>query len=214
MRHAAWKIVAGCLVLLTSGSFCGAQASPMATDCAAVKAMADHASMDHTAHAAALAKCDARPLPTMSGQAAFAAITEIVRLLDADSATDWSKVNIEALRQHLIDMDEVTMRSSIAQRNIDGGAVFEVTGTGRTVMAIRRLAASHARMIGQEGIYRTNEVEIPDGARVTITLVNAANSAAVARLRGLGYAGLLTEGNHHAAHHLALARGDADPHSR
>ena len=50
-------------------------------------------------------------VPTSSGQAAFATISEVVRLLKADSATDWSKVDIEALRRHLIDMDAVTMRS-------------------------------------------------------------------------------------------------------
>jgi len=42
----------------------------------------------------------------MPGQDAFGAIQEIVQILDADPKTDWSKVDLEALRQHLIDMDE------------------------------------------------------------------------------------------------------------
>src|SRR5438270_319404 len=42
--------------------------------------------------------------PTEPGQSAFAAIQEIVQILEGDSRTDWTKVNIEALRQHLIDM--------------------------------------------------------------------------------------------------------------
>ena len=46
----------------------------------------------------------------MPGQEAFGTIQEIVRILESDPATDWSKVNIGALREHLIDMDEVTMR--------------------------------------------------------------------------------------------------------
>jgi hypothetical protein len=37
-----------------------------------------------------------------------------------------------------------------------------------------------------------------------------ADSATVARIRGLGFAGLLTQGAHHQAHHLAMARG-GDP---
>ena len=44
--------------------------------------------------------------PPMPGQDAFGAIQEIVQILDADPKTDWSKVDLEALRQHLIDMDE------------------------------------------------------------------------------------------------------------
>jgi hypothetical protein len=45
-------------------------------------------------------------IPTMPGQDSFGAIQEIVRILEADPNTDWSKVDLEALRQHLIDMNE------------------------------------------------------------------------------------------------------------
>ena len=41
--------------------------------------------------------------PTMPGQDAFGAIQEIVQILEADPKTDWSKVELEGLRQHLID---------------------------------------------------------------------------------------------------------------
>jgi hypothetical protein len=34
----------------------------------------------------------------------------------------------------------------------------------------------------------------------------------IAMIRGEGFAGLLTEGDHHARHHMALARGDAMAH--
>ena len=49
--------------------------------------------------------------PTMPGQDAFGAIQEIVRILESDPKTKWSKVNLEALRQHLIDMSEVTLKA-------------------------------------------------------------------------------------------------------
>ncbi|MGA7666054.1 MAG: hypothetical protein WBW13_14615, partial [Pseudolabrys sp.] len=45
--------------------------------------------------------------PTLPGQDAFGTIQEIVQTLQSDPKTDWSKVNIDALRQHLIDMNEV-----------------------------------------------------------------------------------------------------------
>ena len=47
--------------------------------------------------------------PAKSGQSAFAAIQEIVSILEADPATDWSKVDIDALRQRLVDMNNVTL---------------------------------------------------------------------------------------------------------
>lgn len=67
------------------------------------------------------------PAATMSGQDAFGAIREIVRMLDADPKTDWSKVDIEALRQHLIDMSEVTLKANATAKPIDG---LETTVTG------------------------------------------------------------------------------------
>jgi hypothetical protein len=54
--------------------------------------------------------------PTMPGQDAFGAIQEIVRILEADAKTDWSKVNIAALRAHLIDMNEVTLKAVASER--------------------------------------------------------------------------------------------------
>ena len=45
----------------------------------------------------------------------------IPRLLEADPATDWSKVNIGALREHLIDMNEVTLHAAAHEKPLDNG---------------------------------------------------------------------------------------------
>ena len=166
--------------------------------------------MDHARHGASTAATASAP----AGQDAFAALSAVIAALEADSTTDWSKVNIEALRQHLIDMDFVTMRSEVAQRVVPGGIQMDVTGTGRTLLAIRRMAVSHTNMLDQSAEYHATAAEIPGGARLTVTAKNAADTQMVARIRGLGFAGIMTEGDHHARHHLALARGDAMPHGR
>ena len=54
--------------------------------------------------------------PSETGQAQFAAIAEIVSLLRDDPNTDWEQVNIKALRDHLVDMDNLTTRASVARR--------------------------------------------------------------------------------------------------
>ena len=41
-------------------------------------------------------------IPTEPGQGAFGALHEIVRILEADPRIDWSKVDLDALREHLI----------------------------------------------------------------------------------------------------------------
>jgi hypothetical protein len=145
---------------------------------------------------------------SLAGQAAFATIREVVRTLEADPNTDWSKVNIEALRQHLIDMDDVTMQSVVAQREIPGGFEADVTGSGRTVGAIRRMTKNHAAMLDAGSDYRASATDIPGGARVRVVARNQSDARAVSRVRGLGFAGILTEGDHHPMHHLALARGE------
>jgi hypothetical protein len=185
-----------------------------ADKCAALKdTTLDHATMDHSMHAAAMKECGT-PLPTMPGQAAFGAIGEIVRLLKADPNTDWSRVNIEALRQHLIDMDDVTMRARATQKSVPSGAEITVSGTGRTSDAIKRMVVAHAHALGEGGDYNASAVATADGARLTVTAKDPANTKIVDRIRGLGFAGIMTEGDHHVVHHLAIARGDAAPHGK
>jgi hypothetical protein len=141
------------------------------------------------------------------GQDAFGAIAEVVRLLEADSSTDWSKVDLEALRQHLIDMHEVTLRSAVGQEAISGGARFTVEGQGRTLDAIRRMARAHAAMVGGSGGSRVTLEDIASGIRLTVLAADPSDPTSVAKIRGLGFIGFLTSGDHHGPHHLALARG-------
>jgi hypothetical protein len=159
---------------------------------------------DHARHVMPAAGASA--LPALPGQDASGAIGEIVRLLDADPSTDWSTVDLERLRQHLIDMNALTLGAAVRQRPSDGGLRMEVTGTGRATEAIRRMTASHGAQLASAGIAATSE-PIPGGARFTVRAQNAADAALVARLRGLGFIGIMTLGAHHAPHHLAMARG-------
>jgi non-heme chloroperoxidase len=76
--------------------------------------------------------------PTMPGQDAFGAIAEVVRILEADPATDWTKVDIERLRQHLIDMNEVVLRSEVKQTAVPGGLAMEVFDGLRKALAENR----------------------------------------------------------------------------
>ena len=147
-------------------------------------------------------------LPTQGGQAAFAAIAEIVALLQADATTDWSKVNLERLRLHLVDMDLVTLRSRVAATPVVGGAQFVVRGTGETIAAIKRMTGAHVTMLANNGGPRVVRTELTDGVRLLVTAVDTSDAGPVARVRALGFIGLMATGDHHAAHHLALARGD------
>ncbi|MEZ4456180.1 MAG: hypothetical protein R2882_06475 [Gemmatimonadales bacterium] len=179
----------------------------------ALLAAAPLSAQDHRHQAGMTHPAAATPAPTEAGQSAFAAIAEVVRLLEADSTTDWSRVDLEALRQHLIDMDEVTLRAVVAATDVPGGAAFLVTGEGRTLDAIRRMVPAHAPMLDAAPGYRARTEPAANGVRLIVTAEDPAAPGMVARIRGLGFIGAMTVGAHHGPHHLAIARGLANAHS-
>ena len=52
-------------------------------------------------------------LTSETGQSQFATIAAIVSLLRDDPETDWAQVDIKELREHLVDMDNVTTKASV-----------------------------------------------------------------------------------------------------
>lgn len=145
--------------------------------------------------------------PSQPGQGAFAAIQEIVAILEADPKTDWSKVDIEALRQHLIDMDAVTLRAEAKSEPVDGGLRFVVTGAGPVRDSIRRMVLAHAATMDGAGGWRMSAAATDDGASLTV-IVPPQDAT---KLRALGFIGVLTRGMHHQMHHLMIAKGE-NPH--
>ncbi len=143
-------------------------------------------------------------VPTQSGQSAFAAIQEIVQILESDPHTDWSKVDIEALRQHLIDMNNVTLAADVKSEPIDGGMRFIVTGTETVAGSIRRMTSAHAATMDGFGGWHFTAKEIDGGAILEVRVP----AQDMSKLKALGFIGVMTRGMHHQEHHLMLARGE------
>lgn len=141
---------------------------------------------------------------TQPGQSAFAAIQEVTERLSADPSTDWSNVNMEALREHLIDMDEVTLRARIRAEPIAGGVRYILTGDGRTREAIQRMVLGHASAMGDAEHWTMTAERSANGAVVTAMAKQASD---LPRIRALGLLGMMSEGAHHQPHHWMLATG-------
>lgn len=155
------------------------------------------AGMTHGARLAAM--------PVETGQAAFAALAEIVAILDADPETDWSRVDIDALRDHLADMDQLTLHAQVETQALDGGRVrFEVTGDDQTRKAIQAMVPVHAGMVRDATGWSIVVDQAPDGV---VLIIDAQSPEARTRLKALGFFGFMTLGAHHQAHHLQIARG-------
>lgn len=163
--------------------------------------------MAHGSHEESVG-AEAATLPTEPGQGAFAAIQEIAGILADDETTDWSKVDLEALRQHLIDMDNVTLRAKVTSAPAADGMIFRVTGEGEVRDSIARMITAHAATMNGVAGFTYETEENTNGATL---IVRAENPDDVEKLDGLGFIGVMTLGAHHQAHHIAIARGDG-PH--
>ncbi|HVS65507.1 MAG TPA: hypothetical protein VMT85_18615 [Thermoanaerobaculia bacterium] len=164
----------------------------------------DHASM-HAAHSAGQPASGGL---TAGGDAVFEAIAEVVALLEGDPGTDWSRVDLDALRSHLLDMNALFQRAAVETEPIPGGASFRVTGGADALAAARRMVPAHARALDSERGW-TAAARL-DGESVVLE-VTGDDEAAARRIRGLGFFGLMAAGDHHRPHHLAIARGES-PH--
>jgi hypothetical protein len=156
----------------------------------------------HTGHGSA-------DLPAEAGQSAFAAIAEIVAILNADPDTDWASVNIGALREHLVDMDRLMLAATAQQQAGDDTVIFTVSGDGDVLRAIHAMVPPHARELAKLESWTVNAETTPDGA---ILQIKVARPADLARIKGLGFFGLMATGAHHQPHHLAMAKGDMGSH--
>jgi hypothetical protein len=154
------------------------------------------------------ARFGAAGVPAMPGQDAFGAIQEVVQMLESDPATDWSKVNIAVLREHLIDMNEVTLHAATAERMLTNGIEITVTGEGGTLAAIKRMVPAHVRELANIG-WNAKAEELPNGVKLTVT---ASETQPLAKLKALGFVGIMVEGGHHQPHHLMMAKGEFPMH--
>lgn len=143
--------------------------------------------------------------PQETGQSAFAAIAEIVTILQADPETDWERVDIDGLRRHLVDMDLLTKDAVVTRTLRPEGVRFEIRGTPRVLEAIRSMVPAHAPFLAAETGWDVVTEDLDDGVALSV-------DGDAAQIQGLGFFGLMTIGAHHQEHHLMMAKGAAPHH--
>ncbi len=185
----------------------------------------DHSKMNHAEHMKQMGKMD-KPITPMNptpktipssaiplkeaGNAIFGTIQEVISKLDADPNTDWEKVDIEGLRQHLIDMENFTSGVDVlSQKNIEKGAEIVIRAKSEAAHhSLTRALKAHPSMMESETGW-TMDVK-QNKERFTLK-IETKKQEEVARLRGLGYIGAMSLGNHHQVHHWMMASG-SNPH--
>ncbi len=170
---------------------------------AATLAGASAAHAQHEAH---------HPHPALveGGQGGFAALAEVVSRLEADPRVDWSRVDITALREHLVDMNALFLSTAAREKPVAGGVEIEIEATGRALEAVHRMVPAHASELDRRPGWSATARTTRSGAKLKVI---GANSSDESKIRALGFYGLMALDQHHRAHHWAIARGNA-PHTR
>lgn len=160
---------------------------------------------DHEAHA----QSDAASTLSEPGQGAFAALSEVVRVLESDADTDWTRVDLGALRDHLVDMDRLVTHTVVREEGLDGGVRAIAAGDAATLATLRRMVPAHGHELAKDTRW---DVLVSEEAGAVVLQVTSADPSVAARIRALGFFGLMASQDHHRAHHLRMARG-ADVHA-
>lgn len=161
--------------------------------------------VDHTSNGSHGAMVHADTSLQEGGQSTFAALIEIVAMLEQDAATDWRQVDIDALRIHLVDMHHLMLdTSSVKSLPAENQIQFEVQGSPVSIPSIHRMVPAHSRFISQSRGWIIEPELLDDGASLTITVEDAAT---LNRINALGFYGFMALDSHHQAHHYQMALG-------
>jgi len=155
---------------------------------------------NHAGHDAA-----AGVIPTEPGSATFAALAEVVSILSDDPDTNWSRVDLEGLRQHLVDMDALVEGASVVQNPEAGGLQMRISLAGRPGEAASRMIPAHAPVLAAETGWSSQVTVLQDHI---VWTVSAPSDDDARKIKALGFFGLMATGAHHQAHHMSLARGE------
>ncbi len=161
--------------------------------------------MPHDAHRSAMSSGLTEP-----GQAIFGTVQEIIRRIESDTTVTWKDVDLEGIRQHLIDMHQVAMNVDVVyQHPIEGGVRIRVRpSTPRAAASLNRVLATHPTPLKHETGW---DMTVQRGDGYHDVRVTTANPDEVPKIRGLGYISLLAHGGHHQQHHWMMATGQS-PH--
>ena len=159
--------------------------------------------MDHSAHGQD--QTETAGVLAEPGQGAFAALSEVVQVLESDPETDWAKVDLAGLRAHLVDMDRLVSDAIVTETDLPDGISAIATGDAATIATLRRMVPAHAAQLARDDRWAVQATQTDEGMELRVT---SDDPGVVARIKGLGFFGLMASQDHHREHHLLMARGE------
>lgn len=145
------------------------------------------------------------------GHSIFGTVQEVIRELESRPNTDWSSVDVERLRRHLLDMHRVAQKVTVANTEpVENGVRITVRPQTDVARAsLKRVLSAHPAMLKAEAGWSMTTRTTEDGFVLTTTDPDGEEAD---KIRALGYIGLLSYGAHHQKHHWMIVRGEHPHH--
>ncbi len=145
------------------------------------------------------------------GQSIFGTVQEAIQKLERDPGTDWSEVDVDRLRRHLVDMHNVAVNVRVLGKDpVENGARLTVQATTDSAHAsLERVLSAHPPMMEREAGWH---MDVSTQDEEFVLRVTDPSGEATEKIRALGYIGILAFGAHHQRHHWMLVQGES-PHS-
>ncbi|MEJ6708878.1 MAG: hypothetical protein QNK92_08775 [Amylibacter sp.] len=142
--------------------------------------------------------------PIEPGQGMFGAISEINMIIE-QSGADWDKVNLDALWEHLKDMDALMTYAKVEKTNLDNGLSMIITGEGPAKRAVNNMIPAHSEFL--KAVRPDWVIAFANEGDTYTVVVTSVDPLEVAKIQALGFSGFMVQDDHHASHHLGIGVG-------
>ena len=144
-------------------------------------------------------------MPLAPGQDMFGAISEINGIIE-QSGMAWTDVDLDALWEHLRDMDALMIGAVVEKTELENGLSMIVSGEGAAARAVENMIPAHATFL--RSVRPDWTIELEGGNARYEVVVTASNATEIERIKALGFSGFMVQDDHHATHHFDIASGE------
>ncbi|MBB5721413.1 hypothetical protein FHS72_001025 [Loktanella ponticola] len=145
--------------------------------------------------------------PIEPGQGMFGAISEISTIIE-NSGADWDKVDLDALWEHLKDMDALMTYAKVEKTELDNGLNMIITGEGPARRAVNNMIPAHSEFL--KAVRPDWAIDFSNEGDTYTVVVTSDDPLEVAKIQALGFSGFMVQDDHHAAHHLGIGVGTTE----